>query len=52
MFFARFISGFFNFRCSARIFYGNLDPKLTRAIKASARDKTLSSVLKIEVYLR
>ena len=39
MFFACFISGFFNFRCSARIVYGNLDPKLTRAIKSSARAK-------------
>ena len=39
MCFARFISGIFNFRCSARIFYGNLDPKLTRAIKVSARAK-------------
>ena len=39
MFFARFISGFFDFRYSARIFYGNLDPKLTQAIKANERAK-------------
>ena len=37
--FPRFISGFLDFRCSANIFYGNLDPKLTRAIKACARAK-------------
>ena len=51
MFFAHFISGFFNFRRSARIFYGNLDPKLTRAIKASTRAKTLSNLLNMKLMI-
>ena len=46
MFFARFISGFFDFRGSARIFYGNLVPKLTRANKSERALKTLSSLPK------